>query len=286
MHRPDHIFFSDAFPDPGLWTDAGTDLSRNPENISVIDPIRVNVDFSVPGMRIYRQNETSPWPVIVHTAVGQARWEVYSNQPGFLPGLVVPTLLYEGRDYCIAEAEEGASGAWVYRLKPWPKGEVWQRVVELNRKTIEEKERRERQMAREELWSHRSAYYDLFLGFLPGRLQDFLGEKLHFSAEEASRKNALVEYFVVFPLCFVGFIEPLEFIVSGEFYTPLGAGLGLFALAVEGALRWGHVVSSNRPCGLLALEILDGILRFATAGLGCLIGSKRSGSPRRVPFPG
>lgn len=250
--------------------------------ISISNPkemyTKVDADFSMPGLRVYVQSGRDTYSVVIRSNERQEDWQVYledNDQDGALPGT---TLIYKGNDYKIASVIQASNRSWVYRLNPWPHYETWYQVVELTPEKVRKRLKEKRASERLRKLSEISRYYEGFLGFLPGRWQEWLGNLCHFSPEQASRKNALMEYFVVFPVCAIGVLGPFRDFVASSIYAGLMVVLFFFLLAFEGAIRWGHISASSGPCGILVLEAVAWVLRVLWR-----IARWDFGGPRRRP---
>ena len=207
-------------------------------------------DLSIPGLGIYLRNAEGAWPIVLRSATRREDWKVYRS-------LSVPesarggtTLLYQGRAYRIDEEEQG-DGAWIYRLKKWPEGDVWHRVVRLTAEDLAREAAEKREFARARKLEEISIYYEFLLGFLPVRTQIRIARRLRFSPEHASRKNALLEFLVALPLSI------LMMLISWQSPSALGIALLFWLLTVEGIVRYGHVLAKQGPCGLFLLEIVE-----------------------------
>lgn len=209
-------------------------------------------DYTIPGMRIQKNPPSSPWALVIRCARKQEDWVPLKSRKFFDHKLMDTTIKYQGKFYRIHELEETESG-WVYRLAPWPRGEIMCRTVELDLEKMELARLEKEDVKRMERRVAISPYYELFLGFLPARLQDKLAETWYFSPEQASRKNALAEFLVFFSVLAVtvavilGYGDP-NAILRGCLYC---------LLAFEGLIRWAHVLGSNEPFGLILLEAAD-----------------------------
>lgn len=207
-------------------------------------------DLSIPGLGIYLRNAEGAWPVILRSATRREDWKVYRSLIVHESARGGTTLLYQGRAYRIDEEEEG-DGAWIYRLKKWPEGDAWHRVVRLTAEDLAREAAEKREFARARKLEEISVYYEFLLGFLPVRTQIRIARRLRFSPEHASRKNALLEFLVSLPLSI------LMMLISWQSPSALGIALLFWLLTVEGVVRYGHVLAKQGPCGLFLLEIAE-----------------------------
>ena len=107
---------------------------------------------------------------------------------------------------------------------------------------------RRKEYVRVDVLTRLSIFYELLLGWLPGGVQQKIANRLYFSPEDASRKNALVELLFGFYTYHVCFSQN-----NYQFFY-----VSMFLLA-DGLLRWVHVSCSDRPLGLFPVEIVGRI---------------------------
>jgi macrodomain Ter protein organizer (MatP/YcbG family) len=207
-------------------------------------------DLSIPGLGIYLRNAEGAWPLILRSATRREDWKVYRSLAVHESARGGTTLLYQDRAYRIDEEEEG-DGAWIYRLKKWPEGEVWHRVVRLTAEDLAREASEKKAFARARKLEEISVYYEFLFGFLPVRTQIRIARHLRFSPEHASRKNALLEFLVSLTLSI------LMMLISWQSPSGFGAALLFWLLTVEGFVRYGHVLAKQGPCGLFLLEIVE-----------------------------
>jgi hypothetical protein len=231
----------------------------DPQNPTAGAPKPTIGDLSIPGMGIYPGDEDQPWPLVIRSSTPREDWKVFHplSDPEHERGGT--TLLYKDQAYLIDQAGVTRAGVWTYRLKPWPVGEAWHRVVRLTPEDMAreaaEKQAFEKARQLEEI----SIYYEFLLGFLPARVQIKLAEHMRFSPTDASRKNAFLQFIGGMGLCVL-----MTAAVVGAGMGGGGAALGAWLLSVvfaclmgEGFLRWGHIHATHEPLGLYLLEVCD-----------------------------
>lgn len=215
-------------------------------------------NYTIPGLRIQKNIDSGPWELTIRATERQTEWTIFREKKHYEPMVMDTTIHYEGRFYRIHEEEESAGG-WIYRLNVRPPGEIMHKIVELTAEKVAEVQTEKKELDRMMTLNTISIYYEIFLGFLPARIQNNLAERLHFSPEDASRKNALLEFFFFFGCTALATI--LIFAVKSTFFLLMG--FGILGLALEGFVRWGHILASNEPLGLYILEVLDRIWQIS-----------------------
>lgn len=217
-------------------------------------------DLSIPGLGIYPGGEDSPWPLVIKSSTSREDWKTFRPLSVHERERGGTTLIYQDRAYRIDEAGVTRAGVWTYRLKPWPEGEPWHRVVRLTAADVAREAAEKQAFAKARDLEQISIYYECLLGFLPARIQNQLAQRMRFSPEHASRKNAYLQFLV--------FVVVSMFMAAAIWAAGLGGGSspvigtwqGAFlsvALMIEGFVRWGHILAKNEPCGLFLLEACD-----------------------------
>ena len=209
-------------------------------------------DYTIPGLRIQKNVNPGPWEMTIRATSQQKDWTLHREKKFYEPMVMDTTIQYDGQFYRIHEEEETPSG-WVYRLKAWPRGEIMHRIVELTAEKVAEVQAEKTKIERMGKLSDISVYYEFLLGFLPARIQNKLAERLYFSPEHASRKNALLEFLVFFGLS----VLSVAVVLGVKSMSLLVMGWGIYALALEGFVRWAHILGTNEPLGLYILEVAD-----------------------------
>jgi hypothetical protein len=153
------------------------------------------------------------------------------------------TVVYQGEGYGIVEVERRQSD-WVYRLQPWPSGELWRNRFDLSPIGIATERAEEAEFRRIEFLTRMGPLYEMWLGWIPASIQEHLSRRWHFSPEDASRRSVLIEFLCGFGfyLAFCARLDPLLLAIS-------------FILCADGLIRWAHTWASDRPIGLIPIEI-------------------------------
>lgn len=212
-------------------------------------------DYSIPGLRIQRGLPGEPWALIIRAAEAQSDWVLEPTRAEDRVSIkeTPTTFLYHGQAYRLIEREMAEAG-WIYRLTPCPEGETWHHVVELSREAWLARKSEAADDRRQMNQIRRSAGYEIIYGWLPARVQENLSDRRLFSPEWASRKQALLQLY----LCLGSLLPMLLIVARLHSYILL---LAWFCVAIDGAGRWAHVMTSNQPCGLIPLELADRIWR-------------------------
>jgi hypothetical protein len=231
---------------------------------------RSNVrDVSIPGLKIYLRGRESRWPLVVRSAERQTGWRVYHDLSVEESERGGTTLHYQGKPYRIDTIEECSDTSWTYRLKRWPRDEVWQHLVRLTPEDFARDMAEKKAFARARELEEISIYYEFLLGFLPSRLQNRAAEVLRFSPEHASRTNAVLEFAVFFALAAWMTMALARSLARGDSGLTNASFVVVFTywlLAVEGLVRYGHALATQGPCGLFALEVAEKVLLFLRRG--------------------
>lgn len=228
------------------------------------------LDLSIPGMRI--EILRGPEPALVVKSVRRIeewRPRLRTLEERLLPDRVPTTVLHRDEAYHIDEAEETSAG-WIYRLIPLPAGEIRRDEYVLSREAVAERarlaEEHRRLTARTAIWGPLGWIF----GWLPARWQEALGDRLGFSADDATRVQALIQFLLASAASAVGAILLVAGGIAG---LEVNAGLLLPGfLVVDGIARWFHARVDETPMGFLPLEILErfgrGIARLAARAAG------------------
>ena len=157
---------------------------------------------------------------------------------------------------------EKSGEEWIYRLEPWTGAETIRVYVEWD----EEAERgfaaglREaRVQERKDLLAWAS---QIFVGFMPARIQDRLNEERGLDPARATFWSAVLETIVASPFAFV-FVIGLFAGGTGRLGPALPAWAGplAFVAAVDGVFRLVAVLSTGEPLGSVFLAVLGFRLR-------------------------
>lgn len=219
------------------------------------------IDLSIPGMRIKTGGVGDPWPLVIRTAAPQG-WKAAPQTDADLVSLIVhpTTILYRDQYYQVIEAEVTPAG-WVYRLRPLPDGETQLHVIELTREQVLAAAAEKKQFDKIQRLSYISATYEILLGWLPARWQEWLSQFLHFSPPDATRKNGLLFFLVG-----IGAIMPVLRIFG------TAAGILMFVCAFDGAWRWFTGLAAEKAMGFAPLELVE---RLVHGAIALLLGALR-----------
>jgi hypothetical protein len=230
---------------------------RNHQNPGAGVPKQSIGDLSIPGLGIYPGGEDSPWPLVIKSVTPREDWKTFRPLSVHERERGGTTLIYQDRAYRIDEAGVTRAGVWTYRLKPWPEGEPWHRVVRLTAADVAREAAEKEAFAKARHLEQISIYYEFLLGFLPARIQNQLAQRMRFSPEDASRKNASLQFLVFVGISGLMTAGIWASLLGSGSPPPLRAALLSVYLMIEGFLRWGHVQAQNEPCGLFLLEACD-----------------------------
>lgn len=246
----------------------------------------IAVDDSIPGMRVFRYDESSPIALRVRTATAMPNWIPFvvdvtreeSTQ-------VATTIEYGGTLYAIQECGQ-RSGGWQYDLIPWPPGELARRVVPLTLEYFQQLEAQERgeQAQRRRDLAVRSLGF--LIAFLPASIQERISETYDYDAPGWTKINSALVGLLNLGIAVVfSVIAP---ITAGFQRGTIGPGGGLFGilvtfspyLVVDSFVRFGTVMTGDQALGLLPLELVDRIVRHLRRGTdghegGTVHGDKR-----------
>lgn len=211
-------------------------------------------DASIPGIIISAHTKASGWPLVVRS-VEDLQWGEFTPISPNSPNTIPTTVLYQGKAWCVEEIKHCRERFWVYRLRLWPDGEPWIKIFELNEAAIQKAEKEVRKFNAMRRRSQYGWIWEPFVGFLPAFLQVFLSYRLHFDAEQASRKNALFHFYLFFGLAMAGSTDIVAACIGYEPFIMARDVLILVAFAMEGLFRWAHVCASSEPCGFSPFEI-------------------------------
>jgi len=228
-------------------------------------------DYSIPGLRIQRYDPPVVWALVIKCAERQEDWRVYEPPEPFDPVKVDTTIHYAGRDYRIHEEEETATG-WVYRMKPWPRGEPSGAVLFLSTEKVAQRKAEKTEFRRMMIQVKVAPYYEILLGVLPARVQERLAERWNFSPEDATRKSGLIEALVCAALTSVATVQMMAGAYLGGGRGAANSGLVFCAMMVEGFIRYAHALAAQEPMGLFALELAHFVYRRVRA---LVVGRKR-----------
>ena len=230
------------------WTRGGVPSARDAPCISL--PARI----MIPGKGISMTKEIrlpAPHPRFWPRREGDLR------RPAF-PGTTVRI----GEDLFEIVKAEKSGEEWIYGLEPWTGAETIRVYVEWD----EEAERgfaaglREaRVQERKDLLAWAS---QIFVGFLPARIQDRLNEERGLDPARATFWSAVLETIVASPFAFV-FVISLFAGGTGRLGLALPAWAGplAFVAAVDGVFRLVAVLSTGEPLGSVFLAVLGFRLR-------------------------
>ena len=215
---------------------------------------RINdLDRSIPGLEICLYKTPDPWELIVISNDNQD-WRIFKPQEHSRSEIIVgTTIIYKKKAYRIFEGSGDSKGVWTYRMKAWPEYELWVEVVELTPEIVAEIRALTHERNKIKRLSHLSPFYEVWLGWLPSDMQHYLSLKFHFCAENASRKNALLE--LGLGLYFT-FIAILYLDIKSQ-YLDMNLFMVALLLISEGLLRWLHIGASNNALGLIPLEFFS-----------------------------
>jgi len=214
-------------------------------------------DYLIPGIKVVLFPQPVEWELVVISDKPCGNWVPFRDEKYLARREPPTTFEYKGRYYYIYEVVEGAGG-WEYKMNPAPSGDtIFSHVVLspefLIRSRLDEEESRcfNRKIKL-------AVWYDFLLGWLPARHQIALSKRLMFSTEDASRKNALLQFLIFFPLTCLGLAT--QFAGYGSSFAFFGGGysvLVLFYLSLEGYARWNHVKYAEITFGFSLFELLD-----------------------------
>jgi hypothetical protein len=233
---------------------------RNHQNPGAGAPKQSIGDLSIPGLGIYPGGEDSPWPLVIKSSTPREDWKTFRPLSVHERERGGTTLIYQDRAYRIDEAGVTRAGVWTYRLKPWPEGEPWHRVVRLTAADMAREAAEKQAFAKARHLEQISIYYEFLLGFLPARIQNQLAQRMRFSPEHASRKNAYLQFLVFLVVSMFMTAAIWAAGLRGGSSPLIGSWMTAFLsvyLMIEGFVRWGHIQAKNEPCGLFLLEACD-----------------------------
>jgi hypothetical protein len=213
-------------------------------------------DYSIPRLRIQTHEPAAPWALVVKSAERLEGWAAY-QLPKHPMDAYVETIIHYAKQYYRIGEEEQVDQGWVYRLNPLPRGEPLVNVVELNREAFKQAEERVKERRDSDRRDRIAPIYELLIGFLPRRVLEELSLRWGFDPEEASRKNAFLQFCLCFVLTMLGIAFTLAGGYTGRSIISAFTAWIPLALTLEGVIRWAHVHASNEPLGLFALEIAD-----------------------------
>ncbi|HBF34501.1 TPA: hypothetical protein DDW35_08045 [Candidatus Sumerlaeota bacterium] len=217
-------------------------------------------DGSIPGVLVCIHSEHAHWPLVVRS-VEDLKWNLFvpiSDGNG-ANNAVPTTVLYQGKAWRVDEIFHSNRFAWIYRLHAWPEAEPWFKVFELTHAAIKQVGVAEKQLRKRHRQEQCAWLYEPFIGFLPSHIQMGLARWLNFDPEQASRKNALLHFYVFFGLMMAGATDLVSVMLGA---MPLVTARYVFVLlgfALEGLFRWAHVCASTEPCGFVVTEVFDWI---------------------------
>ena len=172
------------------------------------------------------------------------------------PGHPGTAVRMHGDLYEIAAAEKRGD-EWVYRLEPWPEGEVIRAFVEWSEDSPRKftaglREERIRGLKTFSIWAAQAV-----LGFLPAENQARISETRGLDPSRATFWSAALESLASLPFAFKFLIETFAGRTAGtERSIPAWAGL-LAAVALgDGLIRLVAVLSTGEPIGSLFLVLL------------------------------
>lgn len=214
----------------------------------------ISADYSIPGMRIRAGRADEPWALVVQTAARQDWVEELTDLVERISRPRVPTCIhYRDRFYRIDSVEETTSG-WIYRMTVWPPNEPRMNVFELDQTRIKA-DTIEKKLFDLDLRQGRNAiWWAWVFGWLPSGVQDELAERHNFSPCDASRIQAFFQC-----IFFLGMLwSKIAEVIAGS-YIGMDASITalwiVYGLIIEGAVRWGHTLVTQEPCGFWPVEL-------------------------------
>lgn len=217
-------------------------------------------DYSIPGMRIRAGRDGEPWALVVQSAERQSEWvEELATVVERISNPRTPTAIhYQDQYYRIDEVERTESG-WTYRMTAWPDGEPRLHTFELDRAQIRADKIEKDLMARDVHEGRAAILWGWLLGWLPSPIQNDLAEHHNFSPADASRVQAFIQFIFMLGFTWAGTGGLFAGFHLGH-TGPIGTLWFSFAMVAEGAIRYGHTLVTQEPCGFWPLELVHRLL--------------------------
>lgn len=226
--------------------------------MDVLPATAANADYSIPGMRIRVGGED--WALVVQSAERQAEWvEELKSVVERISNPRTPTAIHYGDQYYRIDEVEQTDSGWVYRMSVWPEGEPRIRVFELDVAHICHGEIDKERLARDVREGHGAIVWAWVLGWLPSPMQNELAEKYNFSPADASRVQAFIQCLVMLAFTWTGTGGLFAGFTRGH-VGPIGTLWFTFAITLEGAIRYGHTLVTQEPCGFWPVEVVHRML--------------------------
>ncbi|MFW6303108.1 MAG: hypothetical protein ACOC2L_00685 [Candidatus Sumerlaeota bacterium] len=219
----------------------------------------LQVDYSIPGFQILTYGPSSDWALIVRAEKQQLVWRAFQKSEGQELDKLGSTIFYRGEHYHLLEEEETPSG-WIYRLEPWPHGEIMNEIIDLAPAYVDEIKHQMLEFEKIRRRMQVGAFYEFLFGWLAARWQEAIADAVYISPADASRKNAILQA-ALSPL--ITLLSVFEMMSNENFdhmliYVAAVSGFSF----IEGCVRLAHVTASNQPIGVFILGAFDWVLRF------------------------